>query len=239
MIETNQRSDGLVYFTGGVCALILGLAYVIIIALYAPIGAPPIRVDARLTYLAANATRWWWIIGLSVLTDFLFVPLTVSNYFALKEANRYLILLASACIMLFVCLDLAITWTNYTSLMTLSGAYARAATEIQRANLLAAAGASAAVLQSSLLFVYNTLTLAVGILVSGLVMLRGVFGKPAAYMGIATGFVGIVSVTGSLFISGFSIAIILASCLTTLWVVVVGWNLCILGARVRLASAAR
>ena len=78
-------NEKLVYCTGGVCALVLGLGYLVIIGLYAPIGAPPVSIDALLLYLTTNSTRWWWIIGLSVLTDFLFVPLALTIHFALKK----------------------------------------------------------------------------------------------------------------------------------------------------------
>jgi len=226
----------MVYCTGGVCGLILGVAYVAIIVLYVPIGAPPVHVDALLAYLAANSARWWWIVALSVLTDFLFVPLTISICFVLRSADRYLLWLAAGCIMLFVVLDLAVTWTGYVSLMSLSGDYCRAVTETQKAAILTAAAPGCALLHSKLLFVYNTLTLAVGILLSGLVMLRSTFGNGAAYLGIATGCAGIVSVCGSFFFTALSSAIILASCLTMLWVIVVGYRLCRIEIRARTAA---
>lgn len=76
------------YRAGGISALALGIAYIVIIALYVPIGAPPSGAEARLAYLARNTTAWWAILGLSVLTDFLFVPIAFSLYIALKGLNR-------------------------------------------------------------------------------------------------------------------------------------------------------
>lgn len=71
-----------------------------------------------------------------------------------------------------------------------------------------------------------TLTLSVGILLTGLVMLKGIFSKIAAYVGVLTGVLGIVSVTNSFFSSSLSgITIILASILTTMWYLVVGYRL--------------
>ena len=163
---------GWLYRTGGISALSQGIAYVVIIVLYVRIGAPPGGVEARLTYLARNTTAWWAILGLSVLTDFLFVPVALSLYVALKEVNRNAMLLATACVALFIVLDLAITWTNYAALITLSGQYAKPASQAQKAAAIAAAGYPFAVLQSSLLFVYNTLVLAVGILITGFIIAR-------------------------------------------------------------------
>jgi len=193
------------------------------------VGAPPSGAEARLTYLAGNTTVWWAILGLSVLTDFLFVPVALSLYLALKGINRNVMLVATACVGLFIVLDLAITWTNYASLITLSGNYAAATNDAQRAVFVAAAIYPSAVLESSLLFVYNTLVLAVGILMTGLVMLKGIFSKSTAYLGLVTGILGIVSVAGSFFVSTLSVTIIIASVLTTVWVLFVGYRLYRLG----------
>ena len=85
------------------------------------------------------------------------------------------------------------------------------------------------VLESSLLFVYNTLVLAVGILLTGWVMLNGIFRKSIAYLGLATGILGIVSVVGPFFVSALRVTIILTSVLTTVWVLFVGQSLYRLG----------
>lgn len=217
------------YRAGGISALSLGIGYIVIVALYVRIGAPPSGVEARLAYVAANTAVWWAIIGLSVLTDFLFVPVALSLYSALKEVNRSAMLLATACVAMFVVLDLAITWTNYAALITLSGRYAKAATEAQKAAVIAAAGYPCVVLESNLLFVYNTLVLAVGILMTGFVMLNGSFRKSIAYLGLATGILGVVSVVGPFFVSALKVTIIFTSVLTTVWVLFVGHGLYRLG----------
>lgn len=217
------------YQAGGVSALILGLAYVAIIALYVPMGAPPAGAEPRLAYLAGNTSAWWAILGLSVLTDFLFVPMAISLYVALKGFNRHAMVLATACVALFVFLDLALTWPNYGALITFSGAYSRAANEAQRQAVVTVANYPSAVLESGLLFVYNSLTLAIGILLTGWVMLQGIFSKSAAYLGLITGILGVVSVVGSFFGDALSAGIIVTSLLTTVWVTFVGYRLWVLG----------
>ena len=172
---------------------------------------------------------WWAILGLSVVTDFLFVPVALSLYIALREVNRNAMLLATACVVLFVLLDLAVTWTNYAALITLSSQYANSASEAQRAAIVAAAAYPSVVLQSTLLFIYNSLVLAVGILITGFVMLDGNFGKSVAYLGLAIGLLGVVSVVGPFFISSLSVTIILSLVLTTVWVLLVGYKLRRLG----------
>jgi hypothetical protein len=219
------------YRAGSISALALGAGYVVIIALYIPMGVPPHGVEARLAYVAAHATAWQAILGLSVLTDFLFAPVTAALYVALRRAGGAAMALAAACIALFVVLDLAITWTNYAALIQLSHKYTSAADVAQKAAAIAAADYPSTILESTLLFVYNTLTLAVGILITGLVMRKAGFSKSAAYLGIATGILGVISVAGPLLISALSATIIATSVLTTAWLFVVGGKLFALGRR--------
>jgi hypothetical protein len=217
------------YRWGGVSAIAIGIGYLVVIGLYVPIGAPPSGAEARLAYVAAHPTTWWAILGLSVFTDFLFVPMALALYLALKGINRGAMLLATACVGLFVVLDLALTWTSYEALITLSGQYAAAASDAQKAAAVAAAVYPSAVLESRLLFVYNSLTLALGILMTGFVMLTGIFSRWTAYLGLATGILGIISVAGPYLVSALGMTIILTSILTTVWVLVVGYRLCGLG----------
>ena len=88
-------------------------------------------------------------------------------------------------------LDLAVTWTNY----------AAATTDLQRTADIVAANYASAVLESSLEAIYSILILSLGILVIGLVMRRADLGKGTAYVGIATGVMGIVAALGPFFAS--------------------------------------
>lgn len=229
MVHAVDPAEKWLYRVGGMAAIVFGIAYIIIIGLYVPVGAPPDGVEARLQYHATNPMLWWAILDLSVLTDFLLVAVAAALYLALKGINRNLMLLAAAFVGLFIILDLALTWTNYAVLIPLSESYAAAADEAQRAAVIAAATYPTLVLESDLLFVYNSLTLSVGILLAGLVMLKGIFSKGTAYVGIATGILGVIAVFGPLLISALSATIILASLLTTIWVLMVGYRLYKLG----------
>ena len=219
------------YRVGGISALVLGIAYIVIIALYVPVGAPPSGAEARLAYIAGNIAAWWAILGLSVVTDFLFLPVVLALYVALKGINRNLMLIATAFMSLFVVLDLTITWPNYAALITFSGSYGTIANEAQQAATVAAANYASVVLESSLISVYIILVPGLGILMTGLVMLRGIFNKTTAYLGIATGIFAIVSVVVPFFVSALGLTAILASILTTVWLLFVGYRLNRLGQR--------
>jgi hypothetical protein len=217
------------YRLGGISALALGIAYILIIVLYIPMGAPPGDTEARLMYLAENTGLWWAILGLSVLTDFLFIPVAFSLYLALKEIHRDAMLIATAFIVLFVVLDLAVTWTSYAALIALSGNYIAAANQAQRAVFVTAAVYPSEVLESSLFGVYAILVPSIGILITGLVMLKGIFNKITAYFGIGTGIAGIIAVAGPFVVSSLGVAAIIASVLTTVWVMLAGYRLYRLG----------
>jgi hypothetical protein len=207
------------YRGGAVAALALAICYVIIFPLYAHVGPPPSGGDAWFKYLPGKTTIWWAIVGLSVFTDFLYVPLALALYLALKGCNRNAMLLATAFVGLFVVLDLAVTWSHYTSILTLYGKYSIATDDVQRAGYLAAANYGSAMLTSSVEVVYAIVTLSFGILVIGFVMLSGVFNKITAYLGIATGILGIASLTR------LGLAIIGNALFATAWLFLVGHRL--------------
>ena len=188
-------------------------------------GAPPAGGEAWLEYSTGKTGAWSAILALSVVTDLLFVPFGLALYLALRAINRDVMLVATAFVLLFVVLDLAVTWTNYAALIALGDAYSAATTDAQRATYIAAASYPSAVLKSTLEGVYSIVTLGIGILMIGVVMRGSVFGRAAAYLGIATGTLAIVSVVGALVVSAVSTVVILASVLTTVWALLVGYRL--------------
>ena len=76
------------YRWGGLSALLLGLGYLLTIPLYVAVGAPPHGGEARLGYLVGKTTVWWAILGLSVFTDLLFLPVALALYRALRSVNK-------------------------------------------------------------------------------------------------------------------------------------------------------
>ena len=219
MAETTDADDRELYRLGGLSAIVLGVAYLVIFPLYAQVGAPPVGGQAWLDHLAGKTTIWWAILALSVLTDLLFLPFGFALYAVLKAVHRNAMLLATALVGLFVVVDLAVTWTNIGALLTLSADHAAATTDAQRAAYVAAANFASAVIASPLERVYAILFLSVGILMIGLVMLRGAFGRIPAYLGVVTGLLGIVAQTG------WGVSIILNAVLATIWILVSGFRL--------------
>ena len=219
-------SDGKwLYRIGGFAALALGMTYIVIIPLFARVGAPPTGGEIWLRYLQGKTTVWWTILWLCVLTDFLYIPVALTLYVALERVNRSAMLLASAFVGLFVALDLAVTWTNYAALLTLSSLYAAAPTEVQRAGYVAAANYASAVLASPTEVFYAIVDLSLGVFLIGFVMLKekGIFRRTTAYLGLAVGMFGFISV------GRFFVAVMLHTALITIWFLFVGYRLCRLG----------
>jgi hypothetical protein len=217
------------YRLGGISAFVLVIGYLLTFPVYAWVGdAPPNGVEAQLIYFAEHATGWWAILGLMVFTDLLLVPIFLALYRALKGANRNVMLLAIACIGLFVALDLAVTWPAYSALITSGGNYAAATTDAQRAIFVAAAGYPSAMLDSPLSGTYAILFPALGALLTGLVMLRGIFSKATAYLALAAGITGIVFM-GSYVADALYVVRIINALLATVWYFFAGYRLYRLG----------
>jgi hypothetical protein len=225
VVSTARPDEKWLYRVGGISALTLGIAYIVIIPLFAHVGVPPTGGEVWLKYLQGKTTVWWTILSLCVLTDFLYIPVVLALYFALERVNRSAMLLASVFVGLFVVLDLAVTWANYAALLTLSGLYAAVPNEVQRAGCIAAANYASAVLASPTEVFYAIVDLSIGIFVIGFMMLkeRGIFKRTTGYLGLAAGVFGFISV------GRFFIAVMLHTVLITIWFLFVGYRLCRLG----------
>lgn len=209
---------------GGASALALAVFYVVITVLYSLGGALPEGPEAWLTYLAGHSREWWAILYLSVVTDVLFLPVAWALFASLRRRNESAMLVGAGLLVLFALLDLAITWPNYATLIHLSGQYV-SATGDARTTVLAAATYAVGVLDSTLFGVYAILVPSLGILVIGQVMLKGVYGRLTAWLGIATGISGIVAVVGPLLVDALGIVAVLTSVLTLVWLFLVGYRL--------------
>lgn len=221
-----HATEANLYRLGGVSAVVLGLLYLAVTALYAVAGAAPDGSgEARLVYFQGKDAAWWGITWLSIVTDVLFLPLVAALYVALRHVNRNRMLAGATLLVLFVVLDLAVTWPNFASLIVLSGDHAAATTDAQRAAIAAAASYPASVLDSTVFAIYAIVVPALGILGISLVMVEGNFSRSAAYVGVLTGILGIVAVAGALIWDPLGALAIPTSVLTTIWVFVVGYRL--------------
>lgn len=223
------NSDRWMYKVGGISALLVFVAYFVIIALYTT-AFPPSGSEERLIFFAGHTTEWWSIIGLSVLTNFLRLLVFFSLYFALKEINRNVALIAVTFEGLFVVLECATSYgTMFPALMNLSSQYAIANSDAQRAIYVAAATYIDAALESGFLNIYAIIIPAISSIAISFVMLKGIFNKATAYLGLVSGILSIISVVGAYFMSALSNIVIIASTLSMIWFLLLGYRLYRLG----------
>ena len=216
-----------IYRVGGLSGIVLGIGYLLTIPVmvaYAG-GFPPPGIEVRLAFFAEHTAGWWAATALTVFTDLLYVPVFLALYQALKGINKYLMLLALACAGLFVALDLAVTWTAYSSLIILGGNYAEATSDAQRAFIVAAAGYPSAIIDFPLGGIYATFIPALGELFASLVMRKGIFNKALAYLGVIAGISGILAGVGPIFVGALDIAQYINASFAMIWFFLVGIKL--------------
>ena len=193
------------YRVAGIAAVALAVGYLVAIPIYVLVGdQPAASIEAQLAYFADHAAGWWSIVVLMVVTDLLYLPVYFGLYTALRHFNRGLVAMGVAfAAFLFVILDLAVTWTAYSTMIIVGSDYVAATSEAQQSALVAAAAYPAAILQSPLAGTYAIVIPALGALFVGLVMLKGVFSRATAYLALAMGVVGILYI-GSFFIDSLA-----------------------------------
>jgi hypothetical protein len=225
LITEKNSAHALVYRAGGICALIITVCYVTGTILYVLGSSWPVGGESWLRYLTVHAGEWWAIMGLSVLADVLSVISVWALYLLLKSTNRDAMIVGCMLLLLYVALDLSITWPSFYTLLTLSEKYAVSAGETETRLIVANANGAYELLSSGWIVLYNILAPAVGILIIGVVMLRGHFSRIVGYLGVITGVVGIAAVVGPRILDDLSLLVIIASLMVTVWTFFVGMEL--------------
>ena len=215
-----------VYRLGGICALITGPLWVCAGVLSILIGPAPSASEAYLQAVAGHRIASEINFGIFILTDLLLLPVALALYLSLKHIAKNAMLIAAVLLVMYLFIDLAVTEMNSMVLVTLTQQYAAPTSEAQRSALVAAADYALATLPLATFFSF--VISSIGWLISSIVMLKGVFSKPTAWvgiitcvMGIASGFYGVVPILG----------IFLSQCLIAfgIWCLLVGFRLVRLG----------
>lgn len=181
-----------VYRVGGIGLLLFGLIYLIEMTLNSFWGIPGATDSMQyLQSLAAHPHQAQVEYGLYSLADFLLVPGVLALYLALKRIAKNPMLIATGLMAVFVVLDLAITEANSLTIVALTQHAAAATSATAREAYLAAA--LYALPTVALATFYSWVISSGGVLIISIVMLKGVFTRLTAYLGIVAGILGVVA----------------------------------------------
>ena len=216
----------LLYRIGGVSAWIFVamLVAAIVIAIVTP-ALPTVGGAATLSYIGAHRSLYivyqqlWLVPGVFAMVTYL------ALYPALKSLDKSLAGLGAVVGGSAGALTLAIptTTTGAPALVYLSDQFMAAADPARRAAL--ATAAETLIAQNRTTVVVGPL-MAVGMLIVSIVMLKGVFPRAVAYLGVVTGVLGISAEALRMVFEGFYP---IYGVLQLIWMGAVGWNLYRLG----------
>lgn len=216
------------YRVGGVCLILTGLIYLIGAVFAILQGPPPSGDELYLKSLAGHVTLARVNFGLFALSDFLLVPAVMALYLVLRHVATTTMLMAVGLLALFIVVDLGVTESNSLTLVTLAQHYAVAASDAQRAGYVAATDYALATLPLTTFFSY--VVSSVGFLIVSMIMLKGIFSKATAYLGVVACLEGIL---GGFYLVLPALAALLVPCLITfgIWSLFAGSRLHKLGKR--------
>lgn len=214
------------YRAGGLAGLLAGAIYIVAaILIFATPSVPTSGGAETLAYIASHRSLYilkqiLWLAP-SVLAMVVFLAL----YPALKHLNKSHAAIGAVLGISAWALSLAwpTTGEGAPTLVYLSDRYLAAATDAERT---AFATAAEVLIATEAIPAAIGVLQTIGILVNSLVMVRGRFPKSVAYLGVATGTIGIVS---EALISILGIAYAIYGVLVMLWFLVIGWQLYRLG----------
>ncbi len=175
--------------TGGGLLIVAGLLYLVNFALLIVIGNPP-RDGALLLKTVAPQTTYEITIIVFFVIDTLLVPAVAALYVVLREGNGTYAMVGGILALVALAVDLVNSVVAY-SLIGLASSYASVTTEASRA-------AYAVTAELILRVTYDTGTpffiilFSVAILIISVVMLKGIFPKIVAYLGLVAGVLGIL-----------------------------------------------
>jgi hypothetical protein len=228
-METVDTSWKGLYRWGGVSLMLIGVLYIVGVLLALSIGTTPSGSEAVLNWLAGQTTLAYTAYGVFILTDVLFVPVVLALYLALKGVNKNAMLAATGFMGMFLVLDLGVTCISWVALITISQNYAAATSDMLRAAYVATANYALAAIAVSMP-VYSFVVPSIGLLIISLVMLKGIFSRVTAYLGIAGSIVGFVYGI-SVFVPALAMSVAIAIVLDGIWGLLAGSRLYRLGKR--------
>jgi hypothetical protein len=220
--QVTEPTTRVVYRIGGVSIAIVGILYFVGAALSIALGPAPSGGEDYLKALAGHALLARVDFAAFSLVDVLLIPSWLALYVALRSTGRALLLVAGVCFAVNLVVDLGVTELSSFVLVDHAERYGAAATDAQRAAVLAAATDIRDVLPAATMasFVVSS----VGYLLAAIATYRAVFRRAIGIVGIAGSIEGVLA---GFYVLVPAFAAFILPCLVTvgLWAIFVGIRL--------------
>jgi hypothetical protein len=225
-----DHSWNTVYLVGGASFLMIGVWYALgnywsyIFGIPAPgFATPPIVTnEAYFNVLATYPLASIIFYSMYTLAAFLSIPASFAMYFSLKGINKNAMLLAMGLVAVWIFIEVGVTEFDSLTLISLAQSYNAAKDVAQQAAYLTASNIPLAALPIATFYSYFVGSL--GFLIASTVMLRGVFRRVVAFIGITCNLLGIIDAF-ILFAPGLSVLLFPTLNLYGLWNILVGAQL--------------
>jgi hypothetical protein len=219
------------YKAGCIALIIAAVLYILGIFPGLGLGPVPTTGEGFITW-AGQTTLGNAAFMLSVSADAFFILGGLALYLALKDVRKFSMLVGIALWEVSIVLDLPRLFVAYSA-SSLSSGYAATTSEAQKAAYVAASDLAFGISYGAALVV-TIVIVYVSTLIMSWVMLRGVFGKGIAYLGIVASIVGLIGspYSPALFpIGALEIAFLIGYVLLSIWGILAGYRLYKLGSQ--------
>lgn len=208
-----------IYLVSGISAIGVAVSYIFITTGFVIAGPRlPESGIGWIKYLDGKLSYWWMIIILSILTDILYIPITIGLYELLKKFHKGLILFSGILLNLFVLLELAISWMNFPTIINLVSLYNASSSEIERTLYLSSIEYASRLIDNPVGAFYMIFIPSAGVILANIVMIKSkIFGMVIPWIGLISGICNAFSVIGDLFYEPLGQLVVPGSTLAIFW----------------------
>jgi hypothetical protein len=222
-ISFNQK----MFLWAGISSIAIAIGYIVITILYVLSGSPlPKDASSWIIYLDGKSCLWWFIIWFSIITDILYLPVTYGLYKLLKKSYKGMMLISFVLFILFVFLELAITWSKYPALLDLVSRYQGTENNELRTIYMAAIESLSIEFQTPVTAFYMIFIPSIAVIVASYVMIKvRVCSIAISIIGMISGICNSISVIGGYIYDPIELLVIPGSFLQLFWFLGIGITL--------------
>ncbi|MDP1725950.1 MAG: DUF4386 family protein [Bacteroidota bacterium] len=219
----NQR----MFLWAGISGIAIAIGYVVITILFVLSGSPlPKDAFSWLTYLNGKSSLWWFIIWFSIITDILYILVAYGLYEFLKKSHKGIMLISLMLFILFVFLELAITWSKYPALLEIVSRYQATENNELRTIYLAAIETLSVEFQTPITAFYCIFIPSIAVILASYVMIKERVGSIAiSVIGLISGTCNAISALGRYIFEPLESIVVLGSFLSLFWFLGIGVTL--------------